>query len=177
MMPHEPSGPIQIIPPGLLGMLQLKSPMGVNPSVLNNDVQPSLDMAGWWLRAQRETFLLAGMSAVVAVGATAFAVWPTGPVVPTNEWWYVHNASLRITTGAGTLTAGSRIAFQQSSVAGIFYPVGEQMRALAANDIAVATTEDFWVPPGSQIGYLLAGGAGANVTVNSDGLAFSRLRI
>jgi hypothetical protein len=174
------SGPIQVIPPGLLGLLQIKSPSGENPNLLNNDVQPVLDMLPWWLRANRIVSQVnAGRTlAINSINAfTAFS--PNAILVPESEWWYVHSFTVAFDcAGGGSATMmGPALQFNQVGTLRwrTLMPV---VAALAAAGGALAmTAEDFWAPPGSQLGFYISEVAGADLQIDMRGLDYTVCRI
>lgn len=179
MKAFEPSGPIQVIPPGLLGLLQLKSPMGVNPSVLNNDVQPVIDLEKWWMRAREEYIDLATATNPYAPATyhSLVAFGANSPTVPNNEWWYVRNLSGRVySSGAGTVTRGCRVGYLTPNIGNVLL-FGDPMEAIAAGGSDTSLARDFWAPPGSIFGIYLTIVAVANVTLNFTGMTFARCRI
>lgn len=96
------SGPIQTLPSGLLGLLQLKQ-QGKNPSPLRDDVQSVTDLTQFWFQNQMRDVTLdftgPHNTAVgpAANGSKAFATLQ----VPNGELWYVEN----FTVGANLLAA------------------------------------------------------------------------
>lgn len=159
MEPAEPSGPIQLIPPGLLGLLQLKSPMGVNPLVLNNDVQPSLDMLQFYLRSVQEDTVEVSDAIVTGLGGSgAFLGGPVVLQVPANQWWYVHVMQLRthslaIADGLDSFQCGYATSTTGSA---IFYGVQGEVQSKVVGAQAGSlrpAAYNFWMPPGAQIAY------------------------
>lgn len=81
--------PIQTIPQGLLGFLQLKN-AGKNPSELNSLLQSTMDLRDWlWQTAPTEA--VAGTAA--AIGASGFTSYIT---IPQQEWWVVYEVTATI---------------------------------------------------------------------------------
>lgn len=173
--PLEPSGPIQVIPPGLLGLLQLKSPSGVNPHLLNNDVQPNIDMLEWWLRANRQVWSLnSGITLAAGTYNTFSGLSPNSIIVPQSQWWYVHSATMTFTVAAGGTMVMANLAmlFNQTGTLrwrtvgqpprpGVFTPAeGEQ----------AFRVEDLWMPPGSSLGVnvgIITGAGGVAVDLRA----------
>lgn len=103
-----PSGPVQLIPPGFMGTLQLKN-MGHLPDVLNGNYQPTLDMREWLLTANRE---FGAVFSNINTGASNFsAIGPT--IIPATEWWYVWSVSAYFPLAAAD-TAQGQIAVKSS---------------------------------------------------------------
>lgn len=176
-----PSGPIQVIPPGLLSMLQLKSPAGQNPQVLNLDLQPTIELLDWYLLANCENLqALPGVTHVTADGP-GFKLFTTNPiVVPNSEWWYVHY----YTIGTTQLAAGDSM--------GVLKPMCQFMPGGAANFVTLGTdtcpatpalgaasvgASDFWLGPGTTVGFFLGGIVSAAGITFGGNMTFTRLRI
>jgi len=166
--PGEPSGPIQLIPPGLLGLLQIKSPAGQNPNVLNADVQPVMDIHEYWLRANRQVWALnSGITLAAGTYNTFTALSPNGIDCPQNQWWYVHSVTMTFTVGAASSYVMGNLAMRWNSVGTIRWrTLGAPSRpgTLTSADGEIAyRAEDFWMPPGSSLGVnvgIIAGAAG-----------------
>lgn len=155
---RKPVGPIQIQPPGLLGLLQLKVG-GFMPDALAQDVQPTVDLEGYWLRAAAQNESVGYSRALVAATYgftaslldTATATVALGP--SQQEWWFVHDYALRYNAPGGTGT-NLRPAWTLRPGPGAaqaeFY-VGETYQAAGAPFIA-ARAGGFWLPPGAVLG-------------------------
>lgn len=87
------------VPPGLLSLLGIKA-LGVNPSVLQDDLEASLDVTDLYYVGNSEE-IASQTSAINAVGA-----WPisTPLLVPSGELWVVTRAAC---WAANTLLAGT----------------------------------------------------------------------
>jgi hypothetical protein len=166
--PFEPSGPIQLIPPGLLGLLQLKSPAGQNPAVLNSDVGGTIDLLPFYLRANRRVWALnSGITLAAGTYNTFTALSPNAIDCPQNQWWYVHSVTMTFTVGAASSYVMANLAMRWNSVGTIRWRVlGSPSRAgtLTSADGEIALlAEKFWMPPGSSLGVnvgIVAGAAG-----------------
>lgn len=154
------SGPVQVIPPGLLGFLQLKN-SGVNPQQLQNGYTPTLDMLHWLLRGREEIMgtVANPCSVAIANGVVGnFQVFTTNSIqVPDDEWWYVHDYA--VYTDA-LLAATSIVQFTcavQSTTAGQIgklYGTSQSLLAgSAAGRIGMAQAHDFFVASGSFLGF------------------------
>jgi len=82
-------GPVQVIPPGLLGFLQLKG-LGENPSALLQEYQPSIEVRDWLMAARYEVAI-----GNTSSGANGFQGAGNLIVVPQNECWFVHFYGVR----------------------------------------------------------------------------------
>jgi len=174
-----PSGPIQNIPPGLLGLLNLKN-TGRLPDVLNGTVQPTVDLQDWWLRSVAIQ-LVATPSRSVAPGVVQDFVpfvAPNDITVPGNEWWWVQGYTLQFLGNASTISYACPAVRYVGGVSPYFRLGVGITRSLIAGQSELVTAERFWLPPGSSLGfYLDIVGAGGTADVTCRGLAFSRLQV
>lgn len=168
-------GPVNLIPPGLLGVLNLKQ-MGSNPSTLVQSYQPVIDTLRWLLNGNREGLT---DTANLGAGAGGRLVQFTNITVPQNEWWYVHNASFTATVAAGDSLIAPAVFYAPST--GTLLPRAVVASALftfddAAGQSAFFGAEDFFVPPLSQWTF---GGGGTNAAAIALAahISFTRLRI
>jgi len=157
---RPPFGPLQVLPQGLLGFFNLKS-MGANPAYMPDLVQPTLDLFEWYM--ETNSILISGMTnTATAVGFTGWAVPTAGVTVPQSEWWWVSKYSIHsevIAGASGDLTF--RCAYANPTVPVIdYWPIGEPSlrfdpaAAIAAVDKQkICSAENFWLPPGSGLGF------------------------
>ncbi len=184
MNPGEPSGPIQLIPPGLLGLLQIKSPAGQNPNVLNADVQPTLEMLDLYLRTNQEVWgSNSGVTVAVSAPATVVQFSPNAIVVPAQEWWYVHHYSVSALPGAGGFVIAPRLGMLLNRTGTIRYIVLGPESYIPGGGITSTTgammfsAKGFWMPPGSELGMYISDVQVADVDLTVRGLVFTRCRI
>lgn len=180
-------GPIQLIPPGLLGLFQLKQ-MGKNPSQYGEVVLPSFELSDWYLRAasldynaQVGVALIPGVDlANGAVGFQGFS--PNAVIVPANEWWHVEN----YTVATGNLTTGDNTALRPAfarPLTGtrsihVVNPANTGVLGGAATARAnTVSGVDFWVPPGSEIGMFVQVNDTATVISYTGYLRYTPCRI
>lgn len=135
------SGPIQLLPQGLLGLLQLKN-VGHNPRELNDSVQPTLDLWRIYLQADSEALFTANIP-ITAVGG-AFPVVPDAQV-PNDEIWAVHHFSA---STFGVLAAGQELSFMTMVEYGI---------TAGGGGIGVATGEPSRVFVAGEAGHCVSG--------------------
>lgn len=158
----EERGPIQIVPPGLLGLLQLKAD-GRSVSKLGDACIPSLDMLGFWLRAKMEGTFSSSIDNPAAAIYQVFRPFTTLPiVVPDGQWWYVHDYGVKFIAGAG-VTATSCMPASSVGAAGTadYVPVSDLAVDINANG-KMLRAGNFWLQPGARLGYYVdtvAGGA------------------
>jgi len=176
------SGPLQVIPAGLLGFLQLKN-AGQNPRDLVDSVQPTFDLWRHYLASygeiwnQASTFIQAG-----PVGAVGFGAFNTLPiVVPTQQWWYVHSYNVRVVVAAGD-TYRYQCAYRTNQLSTAHVEIadsGNVVTADAATWDPNKTFRDFLVPPGTEFGIwaTLLTVSGANSGTFIPTLRFTRLPI
>lgn len=158
-----PSRPIQVIPPGLLGFLQLKN-SGRSPEFFPDALQPTIELRNWYFEANAEFLQATVQTAVAGVG---FQTWAEPIVVPSSELWYVINYSVY----TGVQVAGDNTQFQLAwrSQTGSLHFEG-QPSALVVGSAAGATNNQqasgFFVPSASEIGARIMGHAAAAVTID-----------
>jgi hypothetical protein len=180
MRAAEPSGPIQLIPPGLLGLLQIKSPAGQNPNVLNADVQPCVDILPWWLRANRQVWAAnSGINIAAAIINDFMAFSPNSIIVPQNQWWYIHSYNVAVAAGAAGTALGVRQAMRWNTVGTIKYqalgegPARSNEPLTAASGAILLKAEGFWMPPGSELGFYVGVVTGGDLQVTVRGMAYT----
>lgn len=88
----EVYAPIQQLPGGLLGFLQLKN-AGRNPTEVNSLLQMTMDLRDWYLQTNMESVV--GTDAAIAAVGSAFYL-----TVPDGEFWCVHDCVLSINLAA-----------------------------------------------------------------------------
>jgi len=148
------AGPIQVIPPGLLGFLQLKS-LGQNPDALLTDYRPTIEMRDWLFEANAEN-VFGGLS-VATGGDTSAFFSPLAMVVPANEYWWV----LNYTVTSALLVAGDTVHMLDCIFANpilgtqnVFQLSQQTPRDITGiNRFARVHTGGFFVPPGSELGF------------------------
>jgi hypothetical protein len=151
----ELSGPIQVLPSGLLGFFGIKSPAGRNPTVMPDVLQPVIDLIPWYFNTQSQ-----GDNVVHLIDLnttfSGFSGFVNGIVVPQNEYWFVEYYSVF----SALLVAGDAIAFSpafQNPTAGttqdfLLTDLPESQFFSGPNNRAAKTARDFWLPPGSSLG-------------------------
>lgn len=165
------TGPIQIIPPGLLGFLQLKS-QGKNPSLLADTYLPCIEMRDWMFQAERESVtdtLTLGAGANAPGTYAAYA--GVAAIVPNGEFWWVHSASIIFDiTAAESIaarpawfydTGGSNFGIQLIADTVTWREVVGTARRLAFS------LNNFFAPPNSRLGLLIEAATGAGYTNNA----------
>lgn len=93
------SRPIQTIPFGLLGYLQLKN-AGQNPAELVDTVQPVLEMREWYYETNAEV-IISALSGLAFIPAATVAGNYTLFTVPNGQFWAILDYNVVINTQAG----------------------------------------------------------------------------
>jgi len=163
------SGPIQTIPRGLLGLLNLKN-VGRLPDVLHGTVQPTIDLTAWWMNALAELDTNIHSNVLSSMGHTMmnFAVNPL--VVPNNEVWWVNTYSVEVQLAAGAAELAENIApLLLINTAGVPRWISLTDTSLTVRGDAagvaggVISARGFLAPPGSQLGFYIGRLATAGV--------------
>lgn len=169
-------GPIQTLPQGLLGLLQLKQ-QGSNPSQFVDAVQGTFELFDMY--AQSRLLDVSGANAaapspkpavnVNTAGAKGFGA--NGLIVPQGQIWYVYQYTLQC-----SLLAAEYIRF-----APVLYPAPGSLDIVTLgpdyNDVITArarfalvgNTAPFWATSGASLGfavYDIVTGGNINVTAN-----------
>lgn len=152
-------GPIQLIPPGLLGLLQLKQ-AGRNPSDLLETVQAVIEMRDWYFQSRTvdATTLIGGNPSINITVPGNFAFTTNPALVPNGQWWYVTD----FTVDALIATAADSIRLAACWMPNnALAPVQRYLLGPDANDIVSARANrhvmakadhGIWLPPGSSLG-------------------------
>lgn len=163
-------GPIQVIPPGLLGFLQLKS-SGRNPTQISEELRGVLDLTSWYYQARVIEFTLspdipgAGtMNRAISVASgRGFKTWNGGTAtsctVPQTEWWWIDRYTIRAHQ-AGAGAAGDVDIFQpviHTTTAGatLTHALGNPFElpfSLTVDRDGLISVGGFFAPPGSELG-------------------------
>jgi len=142
-----PSGPVQVIPPGLLGALQLKN-AGQLPDLLMGTYQPVIELRDWLMQFNAES-----RTYTIAAGFIGdnYDVIDT---VPNDEWWMIHEASATAPSAALATSFSLGLAIQQSNqargwlVCSSFTPLGI---GTSAKLVVSRGGPVVWVPSGHDI--------------------------
>lgn len=183
MIPREPLGPVQLAPAGLLGLLQLKTG-GFNPDALRQDIQPTVEVGPYWLRAAYKTITDGYSRTDVGNGNEIDILLDTltgartlGP--PADQWWYVHHVTMACFSDTNSTTdvgVGMRLPGGPGSTLADLV-VGDTFD-VAANATEQRSARDFWMPPGSFLGFWFGvAGAGGSINVNLVGMQYTALQV
>lgn len=147
-------GPIQVIPPGLLGFLNLKS-HGENPDTMGSEYQPTIELGEWLLQRDYELVGGTAMTLVTAnLGSRPFTGGVLSSPVPADEWWYVHEFCVFSVVIAVGDTVGGAVAWRIGDPGnfGISIHGPHEVFAGAANKVALFRSDQpFFAPAGSQL--------------------------
>lgn len=133
------------VPPGLLSLLGIKA-LGINPSILPDELQPNLDITSLYAVANSE--LLGGTTAAVgAPGVSAVSAL----LVPAGEIWIMNRGALYATAnlGAGT-TYRIRLAIYDSPNQRIVQ-VSPAATAAATERVSTSIDGPIIMVPGEQL--------------------------
>lgn len=175
-------GPIQVIPPGLLGFLQLKT-SGKNPEFLDDTISPTLDVTDWYFQASLLDFTQAVATAARALanGVTGIQLFsPNSIDVPQQENWWVEEYTIFAAVPAATDTCQFSCMYRTPNVGSTNpYVLGDPSPLLtgvaAAARINVARARQFFAPAGCSLGmFVLANETAATITYNGF-VRFARL--
>lgn len=178
MNTRPPEGPIQLTPPGLLGLLQLKTG-GFLPDTLKQDVQPTINMEPWYLRATASVLYALPIRNLAPGVYNDFVGWaaPADIRASNTDTWYVHNFTIQCFGNASSITY-ARPAVQYSGGVPSFFGLGDVSPALAAGGTSLIVARDFWIPPGAELGmYVGTVGAGGTGDFLCVGLEYTRCQL
>lgn len=180
----EERGPIQVAPRGLLGLLQLKAD-GRAVSKLGDTCVPSLEMVGWWLRANAELWALnSGVTDPAGAYGTFREYSPNGIQVPNGEWWFVHDYAVQFSLVAANQVKNLRLAWASTPAGTIRFTIladpadMQPVGAIAGAQIWCLVATEFWLPPGARLGYTCESVTGATgLSSNVTQLRYTRLPV
>lgn len=166
-------GPINLIAPGLLGLLQLKQ-FGKNPDELAGVVQGTIELRDWYMQARIEDEVsLFGSTPqkLLATASPGLGIFTAGGVnctVPNNQAWYVYQLNV-----AANLLAAETIRFApalQRAPTGQQFQIGPDVAdvvTVRARTISAEILAPFWVRQGDTFGVLTFDDlTAANITVS-----------
>jgi hypothetical protein len=156
-------GPLQVIPPGLLGFFQLKS-AGVLPSLLSYEVQPSLEMRDWYFQARQldevAQFGQAPTSIAITTGTGSgpqgFGLTGGPAKVPAGQYWYVTEAQASVSVPAADSFRGAIFTNNPLGTNVLIRGPDFQDTVTARNRVDhVRSDHPFWLGPGDTFGIML----------------------
>lgn len=168
------SGPIQQIPQGLLGFLQLKN-RGQNPSELPDVLSPGFELSNWYLETGAE-IVVQDAPVAVAVGTINLIT------VPNDQWWLVHDFFVNVGLDAGSTVFGCPVyRHGQAAVAATPMPLAEPRLFQFAVEGALALAPStivlpMFLPPGARLGFRATATSGAIAALSTAAARITRLR-
>lgn len=147
--------PIQTIPQGLLGLLQLKQ-TGANPSDLLETVQPTVDLTNWWLQRQEVDIALvqSGFTNPVVINAAGIGVFGLAALtVPGNDTWLVTNLTILaslLATEDLVVSGGFTFPGSGSAVYELGPALVEPTDSTARARQVTWSARGFWLQPGAR---------------------------
>jgi hypothetical protein len=168
--------PIQALPKGLVGLLDLNTG-GVGPPALADVVAATFDVTQLYALGKRERLLQSGVAAGTAPGSFAFAANLT---VPQNEAWLVNLFTIVSTLAIG-FQAQFCAALQLSTPAGgqsfqLGAPVSNQF-SVTASVIICRSEGQFIAPPGAIFGGVTLSLSAATAFSAAGAVDFVRFRL
>lgn len=151
------SGPLNVIPPGFLGFLQLKN-FGKNPAEVPELISPVFDMLRWYFAGEARPMATTDASRAVTTDLDGFIALTTATItVPDGEWWYVHSVYLYANLPAAVTEffAGAPAWFNANTFQGevmASQPISIMQGVAGSTRRYFSVARDFFVPPGSQFG-------------------------
>jgi len=144
------SGPVQLIPPGLLGMLQLKNE-GRSPRDFVETLQPVIEMREWLMQANWNE--VTDVSAALAAGILGPVTFPA-LISGAGTWLYVSQFSAYSTVGGAGIMRAKLFYQRLTGGATPRHFAGRQVEGLAttATGICNPISEGFFMPPNMQLG-------------------------
>lgn len=154
-----PYGPVQVIPPGIVDLLQLKG-LGESPGLVTDTFVPTIETRDWLM----EPTALIGTSTNVdlAAGTVGFADLPNLAATNFNAIWLQHFSIQCMTLAGAGLPATDNCEFacamRGPAVANGFVVFGERsglVQGAAPGRFGSAWSQNFWLPPSHQLGVMV----------------------
>lgn len=151
------SQPIQIIPSGLLGLLQLKN-NGRNPSILPDELQSTFELRDWYL--ETDVRIRSGITAAIPSGTLGLTLTAATHIVPEGEQWVLRGVYASMNVAAADAIRGYVVMQPPSHVAtATVRMLGEDF------DAPVLAQAQTWVPSYVNQGELLVAQPGTRFGV------------
>jgi hypothetical protein len=153
-------GPIQIIPPGLTGLLQLKQ-TGKLPNSLSQLVNPVVELRDWYLTARRVDEIALQLNAstfLATTGGQGFQAMTTPlMVVPQTQIWWVEEYTIDavIATAADTIRMCCTLLIQNNTGVVSHQQLGPDVAdtvTARARVVSCRADRGFWAFPGDVFG-------------------------
>jgi hypothetical protein len=169
------NGPIQTLPLGLLGLLDLKT-MGRNPPALGQTVAPVLDITQLYLNGKALEF--AATSKAVGVGGYGLFLDfdTTVPItVPEGETWFVHDYTMLAQLNAGGTCNLVVPAWRPAG--GNYHSLANEKDPMPVGGNSMFSVRDFWLPPGASLGFWVHTVGVATLNVYSQGMRYTPCQV
>jgi hypothetical protein len=176
-----PIGPVQVIPPGLMGYFNLKN-HGQNPDVLQGFYQPVLESRDWLLAANLEQ-----VQGYRELGTGTFVNFFSPPqpngqpiVVPPNEFWFVWDIIFHVVLGAGDVVASMAVGWRVHAPYEVSHfkdPKTNVGHATLQSNASCAFSPRTFFAAGTEFGYQFGDCTLVAPRGSSTSLTITRLRI
>lgn len=140
-------GPVQVIPAGLLGFLNIKN-SGRNPESIDSNVMPVFDIMPLWMQTKAED--IGTFTSPAPSGNNGFGSWTIRQIVPEREAWFVLEYTIR-TTNMGVGDSAAYAAGWQQPITQQRYLVGDLGTNNSGDGVASGFARGFWVPAGGEL--------------------------
>jgi hypothetical protein len=178
-----PSGPIQVIPRGLLSLLQLKN-LGRLPDVLLGEVRPQFDIGDYWKQAACDFEGLTLLTNGLPAGSAGLNGYTTALQVANDEVAWVDEYTVEVIVPLGAaescLNVQPAMRIDANSPQGWLGLTDTNLSVTATAARAaqgIITARNFWVPQGAILGYYVGQvNTATNVTFNGR-VRWARLQI
>jgi hypothetical protein len=152
-----PFKPVNRVAKGLIGFLGLKF-LGRNPDTLEGDIRPTIDLREWMLRTNAEQLSqTSSFDNAAPLFGTPFAALNPSVVVPFDQWWYVHAATLIVVLPPTGFVSSPGIVARQSTQPSAYYEgiVTTEWNAqpTATNVRVNVARPGLWFAPGTVFGF------------------------
>lgn len=148
------AGPIQVIPPGLLGFFQLKTG-GRNPTDMSETLQPVLECFDWYMQARGGDYTNdVGVPNRLCNAIGTFGYTNNPIQVPDGEIWWI----LEYSTRTATLAAAEAITLCPAYLRPLvgtqsLYKLGVSTSAGPGQFCTSYADKQFFLPSGSELGF------------------------
>jgi hypothetical protein len=165
-------GPIQTIPRGLLGLLNLKN-LGRLPDSLNSEVTPVIDLSRWWLTSEALFDVITHGVGLSTSGPLSLN-FSSSILVPDNQVWWIERYTVELSLPAAAGESAQNVAPI------IFLSQAAPVRSQCLVETPITVTGGtgtatgsmigcggFFAPPGSSLGvYVGRSITGTTIAVN-----------
>lgn len=175
-------GPIQTLPVGLTGLLNLKS-HGRVPDELDSLVSPSVEILPFWLNSRIEISDSTAFTKTVTSTGISVQSFTTAIQVPANEWWWVHEYAVeaRFTAAAGqSLDNLQAILWLNQNAPASYAGLGNLVSGVsnaAGTAGLLSTAREFWAHPGSILGFFIGNAVSVPGIAYTGMYRISRLKV